>query len=56
MSQQEYLEQNLCKKCAIKCCGLSKADIKRMVMTEYEDKCDKCGRVSVLVDYIEDGE
>ena len=56
MSQYDYMNQQLCKKCAIKSCNLSKADIKRMVMTEYEDRCDKCGRVSVLVDYIEDGE
>lgn len=56
MSLQDYFEQSLCKKCAIKCYNLSKSDIKRMVMTEYEDRCEKCGRVSVLVDYIEDGD
>lgn len=56
MSQQDYLNQQLCRKCFIKLCKPSKADIKRMVMTEYTDKCDKCGRVSQLVDYIEDGD
>lgn len=56
MSQYDYMNQQLCRKCVIKCCNLSKSDIKRMVMTEYEDRCDKCGRVSVLVDYIEEGE
>lgn len=56
MSQYDYMNQQLCRKCLIKCCNLSKSDIKRMVMTEYEDRCDKCGRISVLVDYIEDGE
>ena len=56
MSQQDYLNQQLCRKCYIKFCKPSKADIKRMVMTEYTGKCDKCGRVSQLVDYIEDGD
>ena len=56
MSQYDYMNQQLCKKCAIKCLGLKKADIKRMVMTEYEDRCDKCGRINILVEYIEDGE
>lgn len=56
MSQQDYFEQNLCRKCFIKLCKPSKNEIKRIVMTEYKDKCDKCGRVSELVDYIEDGD
>lgn len=56
MSQKDYLNQQLCRKCYIKFCKPSKADIKRMVMTEYTDKCDKCGRMSQLVDYIEDGD
>ena len=53
MSQNELYE-NLCKKCAIKALNLSKSDIKKMVMTEYDDCCDKCGRVQPLVEYIED--
>lgn len=54
MGQYDYMNQQLCKKCAIKACNLSKADIKRMVMTEYEDHCDKCGRIALLLDYIEE--
>lgn len=53
---QQYYFGNYCKRCFIKLCRPSKADIKRIVMTEYTDKCDKCGRVSQLVDYIEDGD
>jgi hypothetical protein len=56
MSQYDYMNQQLCKKCAIKHLGLSKSDAKRMVMTEYEEQCDKCGRVAPLLEYIEDGE
>ena len=54
MGQYDYMNQQLCKKCAIKCLNLSKIDIKHMVMTEYEDRCDKCGRVNVLLEYIEE--
>ena len=54
MSQYDYLDQQFCKKCAIKYLGLSKSEIKHIVMTEYEDRCDKCGRVNLLVDYIEE--
>lgn len=54
MSQQEYLNQQLCKKCYIKCFSPTKNEIKHMVMTEYEDRCDKCGRINILVEYIED--
>lgn len=56
MSQYDFMNQQLCKKCATKLLNLSKEDVKRMVMTDYEDNCDKCGKLSVLVDYIEDGE
>lgn len=54
MSLQDYLNQQLCKKCYIKCCKPSKNEIKHMVMTEYEDRCDKCGRINILVEYIEE--
>ncbi len=53
---QQYCYGNYCKRCYIKVNKLSKDDIRRMIMTEYEDRCDKCGRVSELVDYIEDGD
>lgn len=56
MSQYDYINQQLCKKCAIKVCNIRKSDANRMVMTDYEDYCDKCGRMSVLVEYIEDEE
>ena len=54
MGKQDYLNQQLCKKCYIKCCKPSKNEIKHMVMTEYEDRCDKCGRINILVEYIEE--
>lgn len=54
MGQQDYLNQQLCKKCYIKCCKPSKNEIKHMVMTEYADRCDKCGRINILVEYIEE--
>lgn len=53
MSRQE-MYGNYCKRCYIKVNKPSKDDIKHMIMTEYEDKCEKCGRVSELVDYIEE--
>lgn len=42
-----------CKACYIRVCKPSKGEIKRMVMTPYQGKCDKCGKMAVLVDYIE---
>ena len=33
MSQQDYFEQNLCRKCFIKLCKPSKKEIKKMVMS-----------------------
>ena len=45
---------NLCKDCYIRIMKPSKKKIKKIVMTPYEGKCDKCGRISVLVDYVED--
>ena len=53
MGQQDIYD-NLCRKCFIKIRKPSKYEIKCIVMTEYADRCDKCGRVSELVDYIED--
>ena len=45
---------NLCKACYIRIMKPSKKKIKKIVMTPYEGKCDKCGRISVFVDYVED--
>lgn len=56
MSQYDYINQQLCRKCAMKVFNIRKADASRIVMTDYEDCCDKCGRTSVLVEYIEDEE
>jgi hypothetical protein len=53
MSQQDIYE-NLCRNCYIKIQKPSKKDIKKMVMSEYKDRCDKCGKVSEIVEYIED--
>ena len=50
--EKQYCYGNYCKRCYIKINKLSKNDIRHMIMTEYEDKCEKCGRVSELVDYI----
>lgn len=54
MEQYDYLNKQLCRKCYIKLCRPSKNEIKSIVMTEYQDKCDQCGRISALVDYVED--
>lgn len=56
MSFYDYINQQLCKKCAMKVLNIKKSDANRMVMTDYEDRCDKCGRTTILVDYIEDGD
>ena len=56
MSFYDYINQQLCRKCAMKVLNIKKSDVNRMVMTDYEDNCDKCGRLSVLVSYIEDEE
>ena len=53
MGQQDIYE-NLCKTCYIKINKPSKKDIKKMVMSEYKERCDKCGKVSEIVEYIED--
>ena len=43
---------NLCKTCYVKLKRPSKKAIKKMVMTTYKDKCENCGRVDRLVDYM----
>ena len=53
MSQQDIYE-NLCKACFIKTCKLNKKDIKKIVMSDYKERCDKCGKVSEIVEYVED--
>ena len=53
MSQQD-MYYNLCRNCYIKINKPSKKDIKKIVMSEYKEHCDKCGKVSEIVEYIED--
>ena len=52
--QERYKEMALCKKCYVKLVNPSKREIKNMVMTEYDDICDNCGKFKHLVDYIEE--
>lgn len=54
MSNQEYNYEKLCRKCYVKLLKPTKKEISKIVMTEYDDKCDNCGRVCKLVDYIEE--
>lgn len=52
--QERYKEMALCEKCYIKLVKPSKREIKRMVMTEYDELCDNCGKFKQIVDYIEE--
>ena len=45
-----------CKKCYLKKHKLSKKHIDRIVFTPYVEKCDNCGKIEKLVDYIEEDE
>ena len=42
---------NLCRQCYIKLKRPSKKSLKKMILTEYKDKCQQCGRVERLVEY-----
>lgn len=53
MSQQE-LYDTLCKKCYIKNCKPSKKEIKGIILTDYKERCECCGKVDYIVDYIEE--
>lgn len=53
MSQQNLYE-TLCRKCYIKHFHPSKKEISKMVMSEEKYECDCCGRVSEIVEYIEE--
>lgn len=53
MSQQDIYE-SLCKNCYIKIQKPSKKDIKKIVMSEYKERCENCGKVTEIVEYIED--
>ena len=54
MSQKDYLEQILCRKCFIKHCKPTKKEIEKMVMSEDQYECDCCGKLSYTVEYVED--
>ena len=56
MSQLDYFEQNLCKKCFMKKHKLSRKSIDRIVFTPYMEECDSCHQITALVDYIEEDE
>jgi RNase P subunit RPR2 len=45
---------NLCKKCWVQLKKPSKRSVKRMEATMYKDKCENCGMIDRLVDYIWD--
>ena len=43
---------NCCKACYVKLKKPSKKDIKKMELTTYKDKCEECGRMDRLVEYV----
>ena len=53
MSKQELYE-NLCRKCFIKEVKPSKKEIKTIIMSDYKEKCDCCGRVTQIVESVEE--
>ena len=53
MGKQEMYD-NLCKKCYIKIMRPSKKEISKIILTEYEEQCSCCGKVTLVVDYVED--
>lgn len=50
MSYQET-DSNYCKQCFVKIKKPSKKSIKKMILTEYKDRCENCGRIERLVEY-----
>jgi predicted nucleic acid-binding Zn-ribbon protein len=52
MSNNDIYEY-LCKNCWIKLTNPSKNEIKRAVLSEDKEKCDKCGRTTYFVEYVE---
>lgn len=54
MNYDDYSDTCLCRKCFIKICKPTKNEIKHIILTEYKDKCEKCGRTDYIVDYIEE--
>lgn len=54
MSQQDYMYENLCKKCYIRINKPSKKEIKKMVMSDDQYECDCCHKTDYIVEYMED--
>lgn len=52
----EEMYDMLCKKCYVKIMKPSKRDIKRIIMSEENEKCECCGRIGPFVEYVEDGD
>lgn len=50
MSYQET-DFNYCKQCFVKLKKPSKKSVKKIILTEYKDRCDNCGRIDRLVEY-----
>lgn len=53
MNKQDYLENNLCKKCFIKHCKPTKKEIKQIVMSDEQYECDYCHKNDYIVEYLE---
>lgn len=53
MSQAD-LYTDLCKKCFIRLRKPNKKDIKKIVLSEEYRECEHCGRITEVVDYMED--
>ena len=54
MGKQDYLDQQLCRKCFIKHLKPTKKEIKKLVMSEEEYQCDCCHKTAQVVEYLED--
>ena len=48
----DALHSTLCKKCFLALVKPTKKEIKRIVLTEYNDTCENCGRIGIVVDGI----
>ena len=48
------LYDDLCKKCFISAHRMTKKYVDKIVLSEEKRKCDKCGRMSFVVEYVED--
>ena len=51
--RKEEMYDNLCKKCYIKLERPSQKDIKHIVLSEEQAKCENCGRNSFVIEYVD---